>query len=258
MGIHTTTRHHSAISRPPGTILGYRADGRPIYVIAGGAETDDEPDIEVEVDDEPNPADDPDPEPEPEETPKPKPPAGKSEPEPWKPPSEAEWRRTQAALKKSNDDGKRHRLRNKELEDAARDGETEHEKALREAREEGEKVYRTPLVRTAVRGALVEAGALAFLEEEKDPRSEEAQKKAESRMARLMKLVDFDALDIDEDGSVSGLESAVAELARDLPDLFAAPVRKPKARPTGAPKPAAVEKPKSTAELHAARILGRG
>ena len=76
-------------------------------------------------------------------------------------------------------------------------------------------------------------------------------------LGRLMKLVDLDGLDIDEDGSVAGLEAAVAELARDYPELFAVPARKPKARPTGAPRPAAVEKPKSTAEIHANRILGR-
>lgn len=259
MGIHTTDPA-DGISLLPGTILGYRADGRPIHVIAGGADDDPEPDIEVPDDPEPDPAEDgPEPEPEadPEDTPKPKAPAKKTDPDDFKPPSKDEWARTQAALKKANDDAKRHRLRNKELEDKARGDETEHEKALREAREQGEQRYRTPLVRTAVRGALVEAGALAFLEEEKDPKSEEAQKKATSRLTRLMKLVDFDALDVDEDGSVSGLEAAVAELTRDLPDLFAVPERKPRARPTGAPRPAAPNKPRSTAEIHAARLLGK-
>jgi hypothetical protein len=265
MGIHTTTRHRRpAISLPPGTILGYRADGRPIHVIAGGAETDDEPDVDVEVDDAPDdePDDtDADDGPDDEGKPKPKPPAKKTEAKPgdddYVPPSKTEWAKAQAALKKANDDAKRHRLRNKELEEKARGDETDHEKQLREAREEGEKRYREPLVRTAVRGALVEAGALGFLDEEKDPKSEDAQQKAASRMQRLMKLVDFDSLDVDEDGGVSGLEAAVAELTRDLPDLFAVPVRKPKARPTGAPRPAAVDKPRSTAEIHAARILGR-
>ena len=250
MGIHTT-EPITGISRPPGTVIGYRADGRPIHIIAGGAEDDDGPDIEVEIDDAPDdepedeqPADD---EPEPADAPKPKPPAKK----------EPEWKRTQAALKKANDDGKKHRLRNKELEDAARAGETEHEKALREAREDGEKRYRTPLVRTAARSALVEAGALAFLQEEKDPDSQAARDKGESRLTRLLKLVDFDGLEVDDDGSVTGLEAAVAELTRDYPELFAAPARKPKVRPTGAPRPAAVDKPKSTAEIHAARLLGR-
>ena len=263
MGIHPNTDPADGISLPPGAIVGYRADGRPIHVIAGGAEPDGEPDIEVEVDDEPEtdpePADDP--ESEPDNKPKPKPPAKKTEPKPgdddYEPPSKTEWARTQAALKKANDDAKRHRLRNKELEDKARGDETEHEKALREAREEGEKRYRTPLVRTAVRGALVEAGALAFLQDEKDPDSQGAREKGESRLGRLMKLVDLDGLDIDDDGSVSGLDGAVADLARDYPELFAVPVRKPRARPTGAPRPAAVDKPKSTAEIHANRILGR-
>jgi hypothetical protein len=49
----------------------------------------------------------------------------------------------------------------------------------------------------------------------------------------------------------------VDELRKDYPELFSAPARKPKVRPTGAPRPAAVEKPKSTAELHAARLLGK-
>lgn len=257
---HETLEVQAAISLPPHAVLGYRADGRPIHPIAGGAE-DDEPDVEVpdEPDVEPEPeAED---EPEPEGTPKPKPPAKKTEPKPgdddYVAPSKSEWARTQAALKKANDDAKRHRLRNKELEEAARTGETEHEKALREAREEGERRYRAPLVRTAARSALVEAGALAFLQDEKEPDSQAAREKGESRLKRLLKLVDTETLDIDDDGSVSGLEAAVDDLRRDYPELFAAPARKPKMRPTGAPRPPAEEKPKSTAERHAAKILGR-
>ncbi|MFI1166557.1 hypothetical protein ACH4UM_23875 [Streptomyces sp. NPDC020801] len=265
MGIHSTTPA-DGISLPPGTVLGYRADGRPIYVIAGGAEPDEGPDIDIEVDDEPDDQGEADTETdvedeaEPEEKPKPKPPAKKTDDDKaddFKPPSKDEWARTQAALKKANDDAKRHRLRNKELEEKARGDETEHEKALREAREEGEKRYRAPLVRTAARSALIEAGALAFLQEEKDPDSQSAREKGESRLKRLLKLVDTEALDVDDDGSVSGLEAAVDELRRDYPELFASPVRRPKPRPTGAPRQPAQEKPKSTAELHAARLLGR-
>jgi hypothetical protein len=241
MGIHTdTTDQPLGISVPPGTILGYRADGRPIHVIAGGAE-DDEPDIEVEVDDEPEtePADDD--EPEPDDKPKPKPPAKKSEPKPgdddYEPPSKAEWARTQAALKKANDDAKRHRLRNKELEDKARGDETEHEKQLREAREEGEKRFREPMKKAGVRAALAEAGF--------------------ATPDRLLKLIDWDAVSLDDDGDLIGVEAEVDRIKGDYPELLPQEKPKPKVRPTGAPKSAAPEKPKSTAERHAAKILGR-
>jgi hypothetical protein len=223
--------------------------------------TTDEPDIDVEVDKGPDTEPDVEADTEPDEAPKPKPPAKKDEPKPgdddYEPPSKSEWARTQAALKKANDDAKRHRLRNKELEDKARGDETEHEKALREAREEGEKRYRQPLVRTAARSALVEAGALAFLQDEKEPDSDAAREKGESRLSRLLKLVDMDGLDVGDDGSVSGLDAAIDDLRRDYPELFSAPARKAKVRPTGAPRQAAPEKPKSTAEQHAARLLGR-
>jgi hypothetical protein len=238
MGIHPTTET-VGISVPPGTILGYRGDGRPIYPIAGGAEDDDGPDIEVEVDDESATEPEADAEPEPEETPKPKPPAKKydAKPDDFKPPSQTEWARTQAALKKANDDAKRHRLRNKELEDAARTGETEHEKALREAREEGEKRFREPMKRAAVRAALAEAGF--------------------QNPDRLVKLIDWDAISVDDDGDAIGVEAEVDRVKSDYPELLPQEKPKPKQRPTGAPRSPAAERPKSTAELHAARILGR-
>lgn len=244
MGIHTTTRHRPAISQPPGTILGHRADGRPIHVIAGGAE-DDEPDVVVDDEPEPDPADDPAPEPdaepEPDDAPKPKPPAKKEDPKPgdddYVPPSAAEWARTQAALKKANDDAKRHRLRNKELEDQGRANETEHEKALREAREEGESRYREPMKRSGVRAALAEAGF--------------------GSPDRLMKLIDWDAVSVDDDGDLVGVESEVDRLKSEYPEFLPQDKPKAKVRPTGAPRPAVEVKPKTTAEIHAARLLGK-
>lgn len=248
------------ISLPPGTIVGYVA-GRPVFNIAGGADdTDSDVDMGDENAEEPELAAEEEPEAEPEEeAPKPKAPAKKPEAkkDDYVAPTRDEWARTQAALKKANDDAKRHRLRNKELEDKARGDETEHEKALREAREDGEKRFRAPLVRTAARSALVEAGALAFLSEEKEPESRESRDRADSRLARLMKLIDTDALEIDDDGGVSGLDAAVDELRADYPELFAAPPKKVRPRPTGPQRPAAPEKPKSAAEQHALRALGR-
>jgi hypothetical protein len=210
----------------------------------------DEPDVDTEPDVEPDPVDD---------KPKPKDPkAPKPGDDDFVPPTKAEWVRTQAALKKANEDGKRHRLRNKELEDQGRANESEHEKALREAREEGEKRFRTPLVKTATRAALIEGGALAFLQEEKDPESQAAKEKGESRLNRLLKLVDTEALDIDDDGSVAGLDAAVDDLRRDYPEFFQAPAKRLRPRPTAAGREPAPEKPKSAAQRHADRALGKG
>lgn len=204
-----------------------------------GIQENDEPDTEVEVDDTAVEADvETESEAEPETAPKPKPPVKKDpEAEAWKPPSEAEWKKTQAALKKSNDEGKVHRLRNKELEEAARAGETEHEKALREAREEGEKRFREPMKRSGMKAALVEAGFAS--------------------PDRLMKLVDWEALSVDDEGDLLGVEAEVTRMRSDYPEFVQQEKPKAKARPTGAPRPASVDKPKSTAEIHAARILGK-
>lgn len=238
MGIHTTTRHRPAISLPPHAVLGYRADGRPIHVIAGGAE-DDDPDVMVDDDPEPEPADDPEPEPEddpePEPAPKPKPPAKKTDDD-FKPPSKDEWARTQAALKKANAEAQRHRRIAKELEEKARGDETEHEKALREAREEGERRFREPMKRAGVRAALAEAGFTS--------------------PDRLSKLIDWDAISVDDDGDLLGVEAEVDRVKAEYPELLPQEKPKVKPRPTGAPKPPAADKPKNSWEIHAARVLG--
>lgn len=176
------------------------------------------------------------------EAPKPKPPADKkpdaAEGDAFTPPSEAEWRKIQAALKKANEDGKRHRLRNRELEEKTRANETEHEKALREAREEGEKRYRAPLVKAAARAALSEAGLGGSTD-------------------RVMRLLDLESLSVDEDGDVIGLAGEVTRIKDEYPEFFQTEKPKPKARPTAADRKPADEKPKSSAERHAMKVLGR-
>jgi hypothetical protein len=186
------------------------------------------------------------------EAPKPKPPADKKPDEqsdPFTPPSEAEWRKTQAALKKANEDGKRHRLRNKELEEAARSNETDHEKALREAREQGEAKFRSPLVRIAARAAFAEAGAFAAVEGDDEKR--------EARFKRMLKLLDLDSVSVDDDGEVIGLAAEVNTLRQEYPEFFQSAKPKPKPRPTAADRQPAEEKPRSSAERHAMKVLGR-
>lgn len=247
MGIHPDTEPADGISVPPGLILGYRADGRPIHVIAGGAETDDEPDIEV-PDDEPET--EPDDEPEPEDTPKPSAKKTESEPdEEYVPPSREEWERVRRTLAKRKQEKLDVQRQLNEMRDKHREQETETERAVREAAEQAEARYKPIVVKKAARAALIQAGATAAVEGDKE--------KSEARLSRLLKLIDVSDLSIEDDGEVLGLDEQVESLRADYPELFDAPARKSKARPTGAPKPAAVEKPKSTAEIHAQRILGR-
>lgn len=240
MGIHPAT-----ISVPPWTVLGYRKDGRPIRPIAGGAE-DDDVDVDIEVDDdpEPDPIEDPNPEPEadpePDPAPKPKPPAKKAAPKPGDDdyvPSAAEWRRTQAALAKANADGKRNRERARELEEQTRANETDHEKALREAREEGERRFREPMKKAGVKAALIEAGFVG--------------------PDRLMRLIDWDAVSVEDDGTLTGVEPEMARLRSEFPEFLEQDKPKPKPRPTGAPRPAADPVKKTTAQIHADKALGR-
>jgi hypothetical protein len=253
MGIHTTTRHRRpAISLPPGTILGYRDDGRPIHVIAGGAEDDD---VDIEVGEDPDPEGDPDvDEPEPDTAPKPKPPAAREDPEPepegeYTPPSREEWERVRRTLRKRKEEKLEVQRTLNELRDKYKEQETETEKAVREAEEKAEARYKPIAVRKAVRAALIEAGATAATEGDKE--------KTEARIARLMKLVDVGDLSIDDDGEVLGVDEQIDGLRADYPELFE-PAGKPraKAKPTAAPRPAAPEKPKSAAEQHALRALG--
>ena len=250
MGIHDTSSEQAdGISVPPGTIVGYRADGRPIHVIAGGAE-DDGPDIEVPDEPEEEPA--PDDEPEPEQRPKPKPPANDADPNPedeYVPPSRDEWERVRRTLAKRKQEKLEVQRQLNELRDKHREQETDAEKAIREAEERAEARYKPIVVKKAERAALIQAGATAAVEGDKE--------KSEARLARLLKLIDVSDLSVEDDGEVLGLDEQVEGLRADYPELFDTPSRKTKARPTGAPRPAAVEKPKSTAEIHAARILGK-
>jgi hypothetical protein len=223
-----------------------------------GIQTDtatDEPDIHVEVDEEPDTELDVESDIEPDEAPKPKPPAKKaaaaqpdSEDE-YVPPSQEEWERVRRTMAKRKQEKLDVQRQLNELRDKHREQETDAEKAIREAEEKAEARYKPIVVKKAARAALIQAGATAAVEGDKE--------KSEARLARLLKLIDVNDLSVEEDGEVLGLDEQVDALRADYPELFDMATRKPKARPTGAPRQAAPEKPKSTAEQHAARLLGR-
>ncbi len=127
----------------------------------------------------------------------------KAEPaKPWTPPTEAEWKAQQDKLKKANAQAAAHR---KAADELARKGETESEAKAREAREEAaaaaEKTWKPRYVGQAAKAALATAGLVGSPD-------------------RLLRLIDTDAVTIDEDGELSGLDEQIRALKKDYPELF--------------------------------------
>lgn len=80
----------------------------------------------------------------------------------------------------------------------------------RKAEEETAAKYKAPLVRTASRAAFQEAGlVLPATKSQRD-----------AAFNRVMKLIDLDEIDVDDDGSISGVEDQVKAIKRDYPELF--------------------------------------
>lgn len=77
------------------------------------------------------------------------------------------------------------------------------------------------------------------------------------RVGRLLKLVDLDALDVNDDGVLSGLAEEIAKLRTDFPEGFAAAETKPAERKKPASK-AAEEDRRTATERQAAAMLGGG
>lgn len=83
---------------------------------------------------------------------------------------------------------------------------------------------------------------------------------AKSGVDRLVRLLDLSSIEIDdEDGSVIGLDEQVEELKTDFPDLFGgkAPAKPRTPKADAAPRDSAPAKPKSSAEVVAARLQGK-
>lgn len=243
-------------TRPtPWTVIGHRADGRPIHLIAGGSGEDDDDDmgIDVSADDTDEPDDDADEvDEEPEDKPKPKPPVAKG-------PTDADLKRVQGALEKERAAAKAARVRTRELEAELRAAKKAAEpkgdddevvvRAVEAARAELEGRFKPMIVNKEARLALVAAGL--------SPDTSNA------RMTKLLKMIDLSDIDVDEDGEVSGLDDQIDQIKETLPELF----RKPEPEPAPAPKvrapkldaankPAAQPQPRTTGEIHAAAILG--
>lgn len=130
----------------------------------------------------------------------------------------AELASTRAALKKSNDNGLKARNRRKAAEARAdaleaakgnKPADDDAEAAVKAARDEGTKAERERsdgrLMRSEAKSALIAKGADA------------------AKVKRLIALVDYSDLEVDDDGEVEGLEDAIDDLVSEYPELFNKP-----------------------------------
>lgn len=158
--------------------------------------------------------------------PKPKPPAGKDA---WKPPTKAEWEEVQGKLTKANKEAANRRG---ELKQLKQQHETDTERAEREAAEAAAAKYKPTAIKASARSALLEA---------------KAKPARVGALAGLLKMAD---LDIDDDGTVTGLDAEVARVKADYPEFFVseedekpAPKKPGKVTPSGKPAPAKEKAP---------------
>ena len=155
--------------------------------------------------------------------------------EEYEAPDAETWTSTTAALSKANNEAKKWRLRAQgkdekwsvpgwqkaQDEEADEDGEPAkkparrqpkvNEEAIRREAEEAALARAKPgLVKAAAKDAFRSAGLL--FPEKGD---------GAGALARALRLIDMDAVDVDDDGDVTGIDDAVKAVKREYPELFA-------------------------------------
>lgn len=238
----------------PGVPIGHWKSGRPIYPVLGGSGADEVDDVEDEesTDDEEDEDSDTD--------------EDGVKAEKWAPPSKSEWVKVQASLVRANASAKQRREAlaeaEKELQalrddQASKEAEAERKalleghseeddtgkkktapllpdgvmtkaqvrqqvaQAVREAEERKTAEYRGMVVNQAARAAMSEAGVQS------------------SNVARLVRLLNLDDVQLDDDGEATeGLSDQIEALRTEMPQLFRAPEPE-KAKPRRAPAPRA-------------------
>lgn len=244
--------------------LGVLPSGRPVWPVLGAAETDDDGDTGMDLegsagrapagraadtdDDQDDVADDD---------------AGDE----WTAPSQEEWAKVQAALKRANDEAAKHRMQVRELRKQTRtpskpatpasgdggDAAAEIEAARAAAVEEAERRYKPVAIRAAAAAELVKAGL---------------QNPTDGRIDRLVRRLDMDDIDVDaETGRVGdGLLDQIEDLKLDFPELFTPAAKdgvekpEPKRRAPridGAGRSNQPPPPRNTGERIASQVLGR-
>jgi hypothetical protein len=201
------------ISAPPWAVLGYRADGRPIRPIAGGSEPAPEPAATgPEPDDEQEPG---------------------TEPDDWTPPTREEWEAQQASLKRASAEAanrrkwlKAHGIDPKTGEKLDPDPDPVPDPAAPKPQDpagapqglseaEVKRLMDRAVAETQLKGVRqMRAFAVGF--------NEELAKAGwnGTRLGHLMKLLDLDGIDIDDDGEITGLAEQIEELKAEWPEFF--------------------------------------
>lgn len=215
----------TGISTPPGTVVGYRRNGSAIYNIAGGAELDVSDDSDTDDDD--TDTDD------------------NEEDDEWTPPTKEEFLRLQADKKKADSEAA---ARKRFLRDAGFDPKTGRpvEKPTLEVDDDEEAVVKDvvakkPDVVDDSRGFDREKFEKQFqrqLDREVEKAQSGGRKAAYSfisevpaaleeagwngkNLPRMIKLLDLDTVEIDEDGvDYDALAAQVTELKKDFPEFF--------------------------------------
>lgn len=238
-------------------------DGEPVWPQLGGADDDEDGDeIDLEnpgggkrrdaLDDEPDDEDesgkDDEAEDEPDEDEAPKKAAKKPAP---KERTAADFERLEKALESERTLRRKrdatiagYRKKEREATNAGNDAAAEQ---ARQAAEAEAAKYKPVAIRAAAKAALLEA---------------KFQNPTDERVKKMIKRLDLDDIDVDEDGDVIGLEAQIDQLVEDFPELFTAPAEttaptkvKPPKLTTADKKPAETTY-KTTGDRIAARVLG--
>lgn len=147
-------------------------------------------------------------------------------------PTKEEFTKTQEALKKANGEAKKNRLLVKELKEQIAKGGTA-------VVNNGDDVWKPRFVKSAARAELATAGVTTGID-------------------RLLKTLDFDSVEVDDDGIVSGLDTQIDQLREDFPQLFETKRTYTKRMNIDAADNGnGNSNPKSATELQAAKLFGK-
>jgi hypothetical protein len=236
--VSTETLNGNSISLPPGTVVGYRANGKPIYNIAGGdgrVEVDD--DVDDDDDDDVDEHDDSD-----------------DVEDKWVPPSKEEFEKILAAKSKADSEAaaRKRFLREAGLDpktgkpvskpkvkfdlglddDENDDDDDDLEVDQRKGRKSDVSPNSTQLDPKKIQRELdrqLEREVARTEQRERDraltllvavPEALEDAGFNPKNLKRALKLLDLDSVSVDSDGEIEGLNEQIDELKADFPEFF--------------------------------------